>query len=110
MDKLSFKVFFHAIGDYSRFSILSSLLEREMNVNEIAASTGIEQSNVSHHLQCLLNCGLVSLRKEGKAHFYSVNREARQMIEGIKKHIGMYEKKIISCNIANRGYISTVIK
>ncbi|MGC8648032.1 MAG: ArsR/SmtB family transcription factor, partial [Candidatus Micrarchaeia archaeon] len=110
MDKLSFKVFFHAISDYSRFSILRSILEKEMSVSEIVAATGIEQSNVSHHLQCLLNCGMVNSRKKGKSRLYSVNKEARTIVREIEKHIDSYEKSIISCNIVNKEYLSAVIK
>ncbi len=110
MDKLEFKAFFYAMGDYNRFSILSSLAKKNMNVGEIVAITGIEQSNVSHHLHCLLNCGFVNVRKDGKKRIYAINPEVRQTVNGIINHIGSYKKRIISCDIANRAYISKVIK
>ena len=72
MEKLEVKTFFFAMGDYSRFSILAKLAEKDLNVGEIAKATGLEQSNVSHHMSCLLNCGFVNVKKEGKARIYSI--------------------------------------
>lgn len=110
MDKLEFKAFFYAIGDYSRFSILSSLVGRDLNVSEIVDATGIEQSNVSHHLHCLLNCGFVNAKRNGNERIYSINKEVKQTISSIIGHVDAYKKQIISCNVANKSYISRVIK
>ena len=110
MDKLGVKTFFFAIGNYSRFSILASLAEKELSVGEIVDATGIEQSNVSHHMSCLLNCGFVSVKRVGKAHVYSLNDEAKPIINSILKHIQKYSSKIIACDLANKEYISKVIE
>lgn len=110
MDKIGVKTFFFAIGDYSRFTIMVSLLKTDLNVNEIVAATGIEQSNVSHHMSCLLNCGFVSVRKEGKERFYGVNADMRLIIRSIMKHVESYKDRIIACDVANKEYISKVIK
>ncbi len=110
MDKLEFKAFFHAIGDYSRFSILNSLAKRDLSVSEIVAMTGIEQSNVSHHMHCLLNCGFVSVRRDGKERIYSLNEEVKQAVNGITRHVSSYKKRIIACDVANREYISMVVR
>lgn len=110
MDKLEIKTFFFAIGDYSRFKILSALAEKELNVSGIVSATGIEQSNVSHHMECLLNCGFVDVRRDGRARIYKVNREVRPIIKSIIKHIERYKTDIVSCKIANKEYISKVIE
>ncbi len=110
MDKLGVKTFFFAIGDYSRFSILAALIEKDMGVNEIANAIELEQSNVSHHLTCLLNCGFVNVRRDGKMRIYSLKDEVKPMVGSIMKHIQKYNSKIIACNIADKEYISRVIK
>jgi DNA-binding transcriptional ArsR family regulator len=110
MDKSEFKAFFYAIGDYSRFSILEALENDDLNVSEIIEITGIEQSNASHHLHCLLNCGFVNVRKEGKERIYAINTEVKQTVRSIIRHIDDYKKQIISCDIANKEYISKVVK
>jgi DNA-binding transcriptional ArsR family regulator len=110
MDKIAVKTFFFAISDYSRFSILAALLEKDLRVSDIVSSTGIEQSNVSHHMSCLLNCGFVSARKDGKERIYGLNGEVKPIISDIIRHIERYKKEIISCNIANKDYISRAIE
>jgi DNA-binding transcriptional ArsR family regulator len=58
--------FFRGLGDASRLAILDALAEGECSVQEIVMRTGLGQPNVSNHLRCLLECGLVSRRSEGR--------------------------------------------
>ena len=110
VNKLEVKTFFFAIGNYSRFSILAALAGKDLCVSEIVDATGIEQSNVSHHMDCLLNCGFVSVRKAGKSRVYGLNDEARPIISSILKHIQRYSSDIMACDLANKEYISRVIE
>ena len=57
---------FRGLGDPSRLAILDALVAGERSVQEIVAHTGLGQPNVSNHLRCLLHCGLVSHRSEGR--------------------------------------------
>ncbi len=68
-DKTSLTVkakFFRGFGDPSRLSILDALRRGPLTVSEIVAATGLSQSNVSNHLGCLRDCGLVSAEPEGR--------------------------------------------
>jgi DNA-binding transcriptional ArsR family regulator len=56
---------FRALGEPARLSILNRLMEGEMTVTEIVEGTGLNQANVSKHLQLLLGAGFVARRKEG---------------------------------------------
>jgi len=103
------KAFLFAIGDYSRFAILAELLERDMCVNEIVKSTGIGQSNVSHHLICLSNCGFVKVKRRGKERVYSINDDVKPIIKSMLDHIKTYKESILSCNVANKAYVSRII-
>ena len=72
-NKLELKAkLFRGFGDVTRLSILETLLDREKTVTEISQSVGQSQSNVSNHLSCLFECGLVKSRKDGKNRFYSI--------------------------------------
>jgi DNA-binding transcriptional ArsR family regulator len=102
MNKKTFENFFFAIGDANRFSILMRLSEKDLCVGEIVKLTAIEQSNVSHHLACLSNCGLVSARKDGKKRVYTIKKEAKPIIRGIIRHIERFDSDIKSCDIANK--------
>lgn len=64
--------FFRGLSDATRFSVLKTLVAGEKTVGEIVHETLQSQSNVSNHLKCLLDCGLVESRREGKNVFYSI--------------------------------------
>ena len=64
-----FKVF----SDSTRIKVLCSLFERELNVTEITAATGVSQTAVSHQLRILKQNHLVKYRRDGKQMVYSLS-------------------------------------
>src|SRR4030067_3389683 len=75
-EKLKIKAkFFRGFADPTRLAILECLREGEKIVTEIAQETGQSQSNISNHLSCLLECGLLKNRREGKNISYSIRNE-----------------------------------
>jgi len=64
---------FRGFADPSRLSILQALRDSERTVSELVQSTGLTQPNVSNHLSCLRDCGLVSLRQQGRFAYYSLS-------------------------------------
>ncbi len=66
---------FRGFADPTRLHIMESLRGGEMTVGSIAEATGQSQSNVSNHLSCLKECGLVVARRQGKSIFYSIASE-----------------------------------
>ncbi len=60
-------------SDPSRLSILETLLDGPRKVNEIVMATGLSQPNVSSHLSCLRDCGLVSTQSQGKFVIYQLS-------------------------------------
>lgn len=62
---------FQGLADISRLLILHALADGPRNVSEIVEATGLTQSNVSNHLSCMLGCGLVERRREGRFVYYS---------------------------------------
>ena len=63
---------FRGLSDGSRLSILDALRNGRRNVGDIVETTGLSQSNVSNHLACLLDCGLVAREQRGRFMFYSL--------------------------------------
>ncbi|MDD3398247.1 MAG: metalloregulator ArsR/SmtB family transcription factor [Candidatus Methanomethylophilaceae archaeon] len=63
---------YRGFADPTRLSILESLRDGERMVGAIVEATGQSQSNVSNHLSCLKECGLVTSRRDGKKIFYSI--------------------------------------
>lgn len=64
---------FKALADDSRLRIVESLFDENLSVSEIAEITGIEYSQVSHHLGVLRNAGIVNDRRAGKFIVYGIN-------------------------------------
>ena len=64
---------FRGFADPSRLSILEALLEQERTVSDLVQATGFTQPNVSNHLSCLRDCGLVTVRQQGRFSYYSLS-------------------------------------
>ena len=64
---------FRGFADPSRLSILEALRDGEQTVSELVETTGFTQPNVSNHLSCLRDCGLVTVRQQGRFSYYSLS-------------------------------------
>ena len=59
-------------GPSSRLSILEVVQQSERTVGDLVHTTGLTQPNVSNHLSCLRDCGLVTVRQQGRFAYYSL--------------------------------------
>jgi len=57
---------FRGFGDPSRLKIIETLRGGGQTVGQIVELTGLSQPNVSNHLGCLRDCGLVAAEQQGK--------------------------------------------
>ena len=64
---------FRGFSDPSRLSILAALGNGALTVGEIVHTTGLTQSNVSNHLGCLRDCGLVTAQQTGRFVYYALS-------------------------------------
>ncbi|BCU68325.1 transcriptional regulator [Sulfolobales archaeon HS-7] len=95
------KMLFSALADNTRLQIVTYLIDKgEATVQQISESIGKSQSLISHHLTCLRNCGVVSVRKNGKYSVYSINgSEIREIVKMSINHVNKYSKSILACDI-----------
>lgn len=63
---------FHGFSDRSRLTIVQHLALGEHRVVDLTGHLGLAQSTVSRHLACLLDCGIVTVRAQGRASVYSL--------------------------------------
>jgi len=75
---------FRALGQETRFKIISLLSRKEFNVQELEEYLGVSQSAISQQLKILKDVGLVKLRREGKYTLCSINRS---FLEEVHRHI-----------------------
>ncbi len=64
---------FRGFADPSRLSILEALRAGPRTVSQIVEETGLSQSNVSNHLSCLRDCGLVIGQPQGRYVHYQLS-------------------------------------
>lgn len=64
---------FRGFSDPSRLSILEAVREEARSVSGIVEITGLSQPNVSNHLACLLDCGLVEREQQGRFAYYRLS-------------------------------------
>lgn len=64
---------FAVLGDPTRIKVLTALSSGELCVCDLAASTGVNRSTISHQLRVLRNHRLVRRRREGKIIYYDLD-------------------------------------
>lgn len=100
MKELSYKLFFKALSNKTRFEIINALRKGPKSVSDIIKKTGFEQSRISHNLKCLIDCGFVENNRNGKQVIYSLNNETvKPLLELIDKHIGKYSAHLKQCGV-----------
>ncbi len=88
---------FRGFADPSRLAILNALRTGARTVSDIVQATGLTQSNVSNHLGCLRDCGLVTAHQEGRFVYYALSdtrvgqllRLAEELLADVAK--GVYD-------------------
>lgn len=88
---------FRGFSDPSRLHILEALRDGPLTVSEIVQATSLTQSNVSNHLACLRDCGLVAVEPQGRFAYYQLSdkrvgqllRLADELLADVAK--GVYE-------------------
>lgn len=86
---------FRGLADASRLAILQALCAGEKSVSELVAETGLSQPNVSGHLSCLRDCGLVTSRQDGRFVYYALAdpraeallRDAEGILAGVAERV-----------------------
>lgn len=63
---------FKALGEPARLRILDALRSGELTVGDLCERTGLNQANLSKHLQLLHTLAFVNRRKEGLFVYYSL--------------------------------------
>ena len=64
-----------ALGDNNRLQIIKMLSNGEKCGCKLLEAFNITQPTLSHHMKTLCDCGIISDRKEGKWHYYSINKD-----------------------------------
>jgi ArsR family transcriptional regulator, cadmium/lead-responsive transcriptional repressor len=89
---------FRGFSDPSRLSILEALRDSHLTVTEIVEATGLSQSNVSNHLSCLHDCGLVARDQKGRYVEYRLSDlRVREMLKTAEELLGDVARGVYEC-------------
>lgn len=93
---------FRGLADPTRLTILQALREGPRRVVDLSGLTGKAQPNVSAHIACLRDCGLIVASPSGRETFYSLVDngmiEVLGLTEDVLKRIG---PKLCGCQWYN---------
>ncbi|MEV7473579.1 ArsR/SmtB family transcription factor [Pseudarthrobacter sp. NPDC092184] len=88
-DVADLAVIFGLLSDPGRVRILIALLEGEMCVCDLAATTGLSESGVSHALRLLRGPRVVQVRRSGRMAYYSLaDSHVRMLLDLGLTHVG----------------------
>jgi DNA-binding transcriptional ArsR family regulator len=88
---------FRGFSDMSRLAILEALRTEPSTVSALVERTGLSQPNVSNHLACLRDCGLVVSVPQGRYTLYQLSDERVNTLLGLAEELladvarGVYE-------------------
>lgn len=76
-----------ALSDGNRLSIVSVIARSERTcAKELLEQIDITQPTLSHHMKVLAESGLVNTLKEGRVHYYTIDREvARDFLDSMRE-------------------------
>ena len=84
----TYKIFFGTLVSESRLKIINLLRKGKKNVSEIIKELNLDQTNVSHDLARLKQCGFVRAEISGKYRYYRLNYEnIKPLMELIDRHM-----------------------
>ncbi len=63
---------FKVLSEPARLQLILALEQRHKNVSELVLETGMSQSNVSRHLQRLIENGVLKRERQGVEIYYSI--------------------------------------
>ena len=80
--------FFATLANPTRLAALENLMDKPMNVTQLAECLGQEQSMISHNLRPLVTCKFVHVERRGRERIYSINHETVDpLFKVIENHV-----------------------
>jgi len=89
---------FRGFSDRTRLEILRRLAPGERRVTDLVRAIGGSQANISGHLACLKDCGLVEDRPAGRQVFYRIAApEVVEMLTAAERLLNVHGWQIELC-------------
>ena len=84
---------YRLLGDPTRFDILCYLCGHNAYVQELANRFGLSRNTIHHHMNKLVECGLVQCTVNGNRMYYSLDSETIQLF--LQRQAVLFQKSVI---------------
>lgn len=86
---------FQAIADPTRRQIINMIAHRELNLNSVAEHFDISRPAISKHIKILTECGLITMKKEGRERFCEAKLEKlNEVSDWVEKYKEFWETRL----------------
>jgi len=86
---------FRAIADPTRRRIIALLVERPLNLNDLAEHFEISRPAISKHVKILTECGLIIIKQKGRERYCGPYLEELNTVsDWIDQHKSFWNKKL----------------
>ena len=96
-------VLFHGLAEPSRQRIIQALRAGPLRVTDVVRATGMRQSNVSVHLACLWECGLLERERRGREVHYRLAEGVGDLLTVADRLLERAGERIATCPNCGRG-------
>jgi DNA-binding transcriptional ArsR family regulator len=98
---------FQAIADPTRRQIIGMLARKPLNVNTIAKEFDITRQAVSLHVQFLNDCGLITIKQQGRERFCEAKLEKlNEVTDWVNQYRKYWDNKFDTLE----GYLAKIQK
>lgn len=97
VDTAARAVLLHGLADPSRLHLVEALLDGPRRVSDLVDATGLSQSNVSRHLACLHDCGLVDRERRGREVHYALVDGLPDLLDAADRVLSRTGDRVTSC-------------
>lgn len=87
----------HGLADRSRLALIEELAAGDRRVSDLVVATGLSQSNVSRHLGCLWDCGLVERQRVGREIRYRLVEGMPELLVAADQVLAVTGERVMSC-------------
>ena len=93
MDYLKLSKIMKAIAEPNRLQIVDMISTGEKCACDLLDNFNFTQPTLSHHMKVLIEAGIVSARKDGKWHYYSLDQKNIKVFESLTNQI--FKKNVV---------------
>ena len=86
---------FQAIADPTRRDIIGLIAHQSLNLNAVADNFDISRPAISKHIKILTQCGLLTIRQEGRARYCEANfKKLNEVSDWVEQYRSFWTSKL----------------